>query len=199
VRAATWPYISIAPSILLFTFLPSCQICRPRLPHSSQPIESHALRFGIMSAQSRPASVGPPNGNMNAPHGQGPPPPPPGQQSQNLNQIVSLNLCNRAVLFTFSCPTSIDVTCPRRCHVKATLQSRGHETSPFPTVFSGRPPEHYKMYPNLPQEPPSHRADSPQQAPATMSHRAQHPYVPIVDGVNLLERDKRSAVRMEWS
>lgn len=43
-----------------------------------------------MSAQSRPGSVGPPNGNM--PHGQGPPPPPPGppgQQSQNLNQIVS--------------------------------------------------------------------------------------------------------------
>jgi hypothetical protein len=46
-----------------------------------------------MSAQQQPpsrtASVGPPNGNMNTPHGQGPPPPP-GQQSQNLNQIVSI-------------------------------------------------------------------------------------------------------------
>jgi hypothetical protein len=56
-----------------------------------------------MSAQSRPASVGPPNGNMNAPHGQGPPPPPPGQQSQNLNQIVS-HFCIRAIFVHFLAP-----------------------------------------------------------------------------------------------
>ena len=56
-----------------------------------------------MSAQqppSRTASVGPPNGNMNPPHGQGPPPPP-GQQSQNLNQIVSIKFMVSSLRFSF--------------------------------------------------------------------------------------------------
>jgi len=60
---------------------------------------------------SRTASVGPPNGNMNTPHGQAPPPPP-GQQSQNLNQIVSVNFVISS-LFTFRTSFERRVKCSR--------------------------------------------------------------------------------------
>jgi hypothetical protein len=57
--------------------------------------------------------------------------------------------------------------------------------------------EHHNMYPTSTQKAHPKRADSPQQASATMNVRVQHPRAGL--GVNLFEQENRRAVRLGWS